>query len=71
MVLKISDLRKQYGLDPTFETEEEALAYEEERQAAYEERVAAKVQELKVWKRGANWTSIWVHEVVEFIYIEI
>ena len=24
MVLKITDLRKQYGLDPTFETEEEA-----------------------------------------------
>ena len=47
MVLKITDLRKQYGLDPTFETEEEALAYQEERQAAYEERVAAKVQELK------------------------
>ena len=47
MVLKISDLRKQYGLDPTFETEEEALAYEEERRADYEERVAAKVQELK------------------------
>ena len=47
MVLKITDLRKQYGLDPTFETEEDALAYQEERQAAYEERVAAKVQELK------------------------
>ena len=47
MVLRITDLRKQYGLDPTFETEEEALAYQEERQASYEERVAAKVQELK------------------------
>ena len=47
MVLKITDLRKQYGLDPTFETEEEALAYQQERQAAYQERVAAKVQELK------------------------
>ena len=47
MVLKISELRKQYGLNPTFETEAEALAYEKERQAAYEERVAAKVKELK------------------------
>ena len=47
MVLRITDLRKQYGLDPTFETEEEALAYQEERQATYDERVAAKVQELK------------------------
>ena len=44
MVLKITDLRKQYGLDPTFETEEEALAYQQERQAAYQERVAAKVR---------------------------
>ncbi len=47
MVLKITDLRKQYGINPTFETEDEALAYEQERQRSYEERVAAKVQELK------------------------
>ncbi len=47
MVLKISELRQKYGLTPSFETEDEALAYHDEQQAAYEERVNAKVDELK------------------------
>ncbi len=47
MVLKITDLRKQYGVFQSFETEAEALAYEEERQQNLEELIAQKISELK------------------------
>ncbi len=47
MVLKISELRQKYGISSSFETDEEALAYQEECEKAHEERVKAKVEELK------------------------
>ena len=47
MVLKITELRQKYGVYPSFETEEEALAYQQEREEAYEERINKKIEELK------------------------
>lgn len=47
MVLKITELRKQYGVFPEFETEEEQAAYEEANEKAYAERVAEEVAKLK------------------------